>query len=214
MMDTLNVLKREAQETGSRACRKLRRAGRVPAVLYGHGQENEKLAVPLQDVKLVLRHRGKMVQLQGDVEETALLTDVQWDPLGINILHLDLIRVDLKEKVEVSIRIQTHGDPVGAREGGMFLQDMHQVDIRCPAGSIPEEVGLDIAEIHVGEFRTVADLELPDGAELVTSPDSVVAHVEKARAPLEEEELEAGAEEVGAEPEVIGGSKEKTEEES
>lgn len=208
MMDTLQVAKRD--KTGSMACQRLRRAGQVPAVLYGHGQENENLAVPVADLKLLLRHRGKMVQLKGDVDETALVSQMQWDPLGIEVLHLDLIRVDLKEMVEVSVRIETHGEAAGTHEGGVLVQDAYSVEIRCPAGSIPENVGLDIGDIHLGEFRTAGDLELPDGAELVTAPDTTVARVDKQRE--EEEEELTPAEDTGAEPEVIGGAKEKTEE--
>jgi len=204
MMDELQVEKRE--QTGSLAARRLRRAGHVPAVLYGHGQGNENLAVPQKDVQSLLRHHSKMVQLRGAVEDTALVSDLQWDPLGIEVLHMDLIRVNLKEKVEVTVPIHSHGDAIGTHEGGMFLQNMHEVTISCPAGSIPENVGLDISGIHTGEHRTAGDLELPEGAELVTPADAVVAHVETPRGTEEEEEGEAGTE-----PIVIGGEQQADE---
>jgi large subunit ribosomal protein L25 len=208
MMDTLQVAKRE--KTGSMASRRLRRGGQVPAVLYGHGQANEHLTVPQSDVDVLLRHRGKMVQLRGAVDETALVSQMQWDPMGIEVLHLDLIRVDLKEKVDVSVSIQTHGEAAGTQDGGMLLLNLHEVDIRCPAGSIPDHVGLDVSGIQLGDFRTVADLELPADVELVTSADTIVASVVQPQSA--DEDLEATSAEVGAEPEVIGGAKEDTEE--
>ena len=206
MLDVLKVEKRE--KTGSMACRRLRRAGQVPAVLYGHGQENEHLAVPQAELNVLLRHHGKMVQLRGAVDQTALVSQMQWDPLGIEVLHLDLIRVDMKEKVEISVPIHTHGDAAGLHEGGMLLQNLHEVEISCPADSIPEHVGLDITTMHVGDQRTTADLELPEGAELVNADDTLVAQIVIPRG----EEEEEAAVEVGGEPEVIGEDKAKAEE--
>ena len=198
MADVLEVAKRE--KTGSAASRRLRRDGLVPAILYGHGQENENLAVPQRDVKALLRHHGKMVELKGAVKDNALVSDMQWDPLGIEVIHLDLIRVNLSEKVEVTVAIHAHGDPIGVREGGILLENLHEVEIRCPAGSIPESVGLNVSEIHLGEHRTAGDLELPAEVELVTSPETVVAHVE---APRKAAETEQAEDSLGAEPEVI-----------
>ena len=208
MADVLEVEKRE--RTGSAATRRLRRSGNVPAVLYGHGEENQHLAIPASQVSKVVRNHSKMVELSGDVKDTALVSDMQFDPLGIEVLHLDLIRVNLKEKVEVAVAIHVHGDPVGVREGGVFVENVHEVLIRCSAGSIPDQVDLNINELHVNENLTAADLELPANVELVTPADTVVAHVEEARVEVETTEAAEG---VGAEPEVIAKGGEKTDEE-
>ncbi len=98
MADVLDVEKRE--QVGSSASQKLRKAGRVPAVLYGHGEGTEHISIPATQVKSLLRHHSKTVELAGAIKETALVSDVHWDPLGIDVLHLDLIRVNLKELVE------------------------------------------------------------------------------------------------------------------
>ncbi len=208
MADVLQVEARE--QTGSAATRRLRRSGNVPAVLYGKGQKNQHLAIPSAQVKTVARNHTKMVQLSGAVKDTALVSEMQWDPLGIEVLHLDLIRVNLKEKVEVTVAIHVHGDPIGVREGGVFIENAHDVQIRCPAGEIPDNLGLGVNDLHIGQNLTAADLELPAGVELVTSPDTVVAHVEE---PREAPEETPEAESVGAEPEVISKGGEKTEEE-
>ena len=208
MADVLQVQKRES--TGSAAAKRLRRSGLVPAILYGHGETNENLAVPEADVKTLVRHHGKMVELKGAVEDTALVSEMQWDPMGIEVLHLDLLRVDLSEKVQVTVPINSLGEAAGVREGGVFIENLHEVDIRCPAGSIPDSIGLNVSDMQVGDFLTAADLELPADVELVTSPDTTVAHVEVAREAVDEVGVteEGGA---GAEPEVIakGGPKEE-----
>lgn len=206
MADVLEVEKRD--QVGSSASKKLRRAGRVPVVLYGHGEESAHLSVSATQVKTLLRHHSKTVELAGAIKETALVSEVHWDPLGIDVLHMDLIRVNLKELVDITVSIHTHGDPVGVREGGILIENVHDVEIRCPAGSIPENLGLNINELHVGEHLTAADLELPEGVELITPPETVVAHVEEPK--VEEEAAEE--EGLSVEPEVIAKGGENTEE--
>ncbi|MGB7347112.1 MAG: 50S ribosomal protein L25 [Pirellulaceae bacterium] len=196
MADVLNVEKRE--QTGSTASRRLRLSGQVPAVLYGHGQENQHLAIPRADVKLLLRHHGKMVELKGAVKETALVSEMHWDPLGIEVIHMDLQRVNLNERVEVAVAIHIHGEPIGTREGGIFLENQHQVDISCSAGNIPESVIAHVADLHMGDNLTAGQLELPDGVELVSPAELVVCTVVAPKGADEDKE-EGDA----AEPEVI-----------
>jgi len=207
MTDVIQVTKRDS--TGTSATRRLRSQGYVPAVLYGHGEGNEHLAVPSKQVEGLLRHHSKTVKLSGDVKETALISDMQWDPLGIEVLHMDLIRVNLKEKVEIEVPLHLHGEAIGAREGGVFLETVHEVLVRCSAGSIPESLTLDINDINIGEHKTAGQLELPSGIELLTPAETVVAHVEAPR--IEEEEL-TEEEAAAAEPEVISNAAQEDDE--
>ena len=206
MAEVLEVEKRD--RVGSSATRKLRRDGHVPAVLYGHGEESAHLSIAQRQVKTLVRRHSKTVELSGAIKDTALVSEIQWDPLGIEVLHLDLIRVNLKELVDVTVPIHTHGDPVGTHEGGVLLVNLHEVDIRCPAGAIPENIGLNVTELHLGGQMTVSDLELPVGVEVLTAADTMVAHVEVPRVEVEEE-----TDLTGDEPEVIskGGEKEEDE---
>lgn len=196
MADVLTVQRRD--KLGSAATRRLRQSGHVPAVLYGHGEANEHLAIPGDDVKMLLRHHSKTVELKGDIAETALVSMMQWDPLGIDVLHLDLIRVNLKERVEVTVSISVTGDAPGLREGGVLLENVHEVVITCPAGSIPDSLEIDVNELHLGEHLTAGDLKLPSDSELVTAADTTIVHIEQ---PRTEEPV---AVEAGGEPEVIG----------
>lgn len=205
MAEVLNVESRK--KVGTADSRRLRRAGKVPAVLYGHGEPAAHLAVPETQVKTLLRHHGKTVTLTGDIQDTALVREIQFDPLGIDVMHLDLLRVNLRELVEVTVAIHQHGEAPGLREGGVLLENLHSVEIRCPAGEIPEAVGLNVSGLHVGQYLTAGDLELPAGVELVTPVDAVVAHVE-----VPSGQVEATGESAAGEPEVISKGGEKTKE--
>ncbi|TWT79919.1 50S ribosomal protein L25 [Planctomycetes bacterium CA13] len=208
MADVLQVEKRE--QLGSRATRRLRQSGLVPAVLYGHGQETESLSVSVDQVKALLRHHAKTVELTGAIKDTALIRDMQWDPLGIDVLHMDLMRVNLSEKVEMTVAIHVHGQAIGISEGGVLIENRHNVDIICPAGAIPERLTIHVAELALGGTMTASELELPEGVELVTPGDTPIVHVEEVRV---EEPVEAADGET-AEPAVIakGGPKEDEDE--
>src|SRR5688500_7661197 len=107
MSDTLEVKKRE--KLGTSSTRRLRATGLIPVNLYGHGEANASLAVPVAQVKAVIKHGGKLVKLSGDVTETALLREVQWDTYSKDIIHIDLIRVSEKELVETTVSIELKG---------------------------------------------------------------------------------------------------------
>ncbi|MEX0824853.1 MAG: 50S ribosomal protein L25 [Pirellulaceae bacterium] len=204
MTDVLHVEKRET--TGTAATRRMRRAGRIPAVLYGHGEKNEHLSVAQPELEALLRHHARTVKLDGAVKETALVSDMQWDPLGIEVLHLDLIRVNLTENVEVTVPIHLHGEAIGTREGGTLIENLHAIDIRCSAGSIPDEIEVVVNDLNIGDSLSAGDLTLPSGVELLTPAEEVVLHVEELIVVPEEEEMAATAE-----PEVIGREAEEEE---
>jgi large subunit ribosomal protein L25 len=199
--DVLHVELRE--KTGTLATIRLRRSGMVPAVLYGHGQPNQHLAIAKTEIKTLLRHHSKTVTLDGAVSDTALVSEVQFDALGSEVLHLDLLRVNLQEKVTVTVPVHLTGDAVGVRSGGVLLENMHEVEISCTADSIPEFLNLNVSELDLGGHLYASDLILPAGVELVTPKEMMVAHIERPRG-----EKEAAP---AAEPAVAakGGDKEK-----
>lgn len=195
-VETLETTKRES--TGTAATNRLRKAGQVPAVLYGHGEANEHLAIPAKQVQAMLRHHSKTVALKGASDATALVNEIQFDPLGIEVLHLDLIRVNLKEQVEVTVPVHTLGEAEGVRSGGILLENLHEIDVTCPAGAIPESIDVDVSGLKLGGSMTAGDLPLPEGVALVTDADQVVLHVEEPRG-----SVEAAPAEGSSEPEVI-----------
>ena len=204
MSDVLNVLVRS--EVGSNAVKSVRKAGNIPAVLYGHGLENVNLSIPTEDVETAIRNGSQMVTLRGGVDDTALLSDVQWDGFGNNIMHVDLTRVSAHEKVQVTVPVSTRGEAAGVKEGGILELMSHEIEIECSAASIPEKVEIRVHDLEVGDSLKAGDIPLPEGIVLCSNPDDLVVQCVGAR---EEEELEAGE---AAEPEVIGRKEEEDEE--
>lgn len=197
--ETLEVQKREG--SGSLACKKIRQEGQVPAILYGHGEANVNLSVRSDALNRVVQHGTKLLNLTGGVAETALLKDVQWDAFGIEILHVDFTRVSNTETVEVTLPVELHGEAPGIGQGGILNFATHQLTISCPAVSIPESLQANISTLNMGDAIHASDIELPEGASVVTPGSDVVVQVNKPSG-MRDADGEEG--EVATEPEVIG----------
>jgi large subunit ribosomal protein L25 len=208
MAEQLTVELREIQ--GKLNNRRLRRSGTVPAVLYGHGLENVKLSVSEEALGLALRHGSRLVNLVGGVNESAFIRDLQWNTWGTQVLHVDFTRISADEEVEVTLTIELRGEAPGVRSGGVVEHLIHQVEIACPAGSIPEKLKVNINHLNLDDTITLAQLEIPQGARLLT--DDLEAVMVQCVIPAEMPEEEAGAAGEG-EPEVIGAKKEEEGEE-
>ncbi len=195
MIETIEVKAREA--VGTTRVRKLRSQGLIPAVLYGHGEANVNLVIAREAMGGVIRHGTKMLALTGDVQDTALLREVQWDAYGVEILHVDLARVSKDEAVEVTLPVELHGEAPGLGEGGQMKFTTHELTIRCPAGSIPEHIVVSVAGLHLGQSIHASEVKLPEGATMVTAGSVVVVQV--AQPTVVGEETAATA----AEPELI-----------
>lgn len=201
MKDKLSVKVRE--QLGTRNSRRVRDAGLIPAILYGHGEANVSLSIPKDEVSAVVRHGGRLVDLTGDVTETALIRQVQWDAFGINVIHVDLSRVSAGETVDITLPIEMKGTAPGSREGGLVELVKHEARIRCPVLAIPEKLLININDLHLDQVLELKAVTLPEGASLLTDPEEVVVHCVT---PKEEVEPAAGAAEPG-EPEVIARKK-------
>jgi large subunit ribosomal protein L25 len=175
MIETIEVKKREA--VGTSRVNKMRAEGLVPAVLYGHGEANVNLAIRKEVVGNVVRHGTKMVNLTGDIQDTALLREVQWDAFGVNILHVDLARVSQEEAVEVTLVVHLHGEAPGVAQGGQLNFNTHELTIRCPAGAIPEHLTVPVSGLNLGQSIHANEVQLPAGASMVTPASVVVVSV-------------------------------------
>lgn len=210
---TLTVEKRKA--AGSRAAGRLRRAGKLPAVLYGHGQAPVSLSLSFRDVALHLEHGVHIVNLELEKEvQPCQFKDAQYDYLGTKLVHLDLVRVDLTERIKVTVQIEFRGTPKGVTDdGGVLRHEMTELEIECIVSDVPDTVRVDLSHLEMDQVYHVKDIELPEGVNLVGDPQAAVAVVRlPAAAPIVEEEPPAEGEPSAAEPEVI--SKGKAEEES
>ena len=166
MTDVLNVSVRN--ELGSGPVRRLRRAGQIPAILYGHGEANVNLSIPTAEMKAALRHGSKLVDLQGGLNEKALIRIVQWDCYGIRRPAPGL---DARQRAGAGrghgvARIEGRGP--GAKEGGIIDHHLFDVEIECPAGEIPDKLVASIKNLHLGQSLTLADVVLPPHVTLVT----------------------------------------------
>ena len=206
MSENLSVKIRETR--GKRNARRSRRGGQVPAILYGHGVENVCLSLPGHDLSAAVRHGVRVVDLKGDLDESAFIREIQWDTFGVEILHADLTRVRAGETVETAISVETRGEARGTKMGGIVQIVLHEVVIDCPVIAIPDRLMVNVNELDLGGVITAADIRLPEGAKLVTPAETIVVQC-VAVAAAEEEEEAAGP----LEPEVIGRKPEDDEEE-
>jgi len=192
---------------GSRYAKRLRATGRMPAVIYGHGEA--PLAVSL-DAKETLRHLHhgshvfRVVTDRG--EETCLVKDLQFGHLGDDVIHVDLTRVDLDEEVDVQVHLEFVGAPAAAAKAGVVLTHvLNQIEVRCRVRAIPESIRVDLEKME-GDALTVGDLSLPEGCVAKTPAEDAVAHLEHVGETSEGEATEADA---ATSPEVLTSRKEE-----
>lgn len=199
MSDILEVERRT--ETGTRRMNRLRATGKVPAVLYGHQQDNLDLLLDLKQLRSVMKHSGHIVQLKGSVNEQALIKHVQWDEVENSVVHVDLYRVDASELIEIELSVELRGPAKGASQGGLVNHIIHDLTIMCPADRIPEKLELKIYDLELGQTIRAKEISLPEGAKLVGSPEMVI--VSCTRIVVEADATAAAV----AEPEVVGKKK-------
>lgn len=185
-------------ELGSRAVKRLRNAGKIPTVLYGHKQGNIVLSVNKSDFQSALKMKARMVDLEwGDNKESALIKDVQYDHLGDDVLHVDFSRIDSDETVHLQIPLELFGAPVGLKKHGVLDHVLKEVNVECVVTSIPEKLRVNVSGLDVGQAIFVKNLVVPEGLKVLTNPELIVVSVN-----VISEEKE-GAEDEMAELEVI-----------
>lgn len=188
-------------DRGSRAARRLRAAGKLPAVLYGHNQDNVVLTVDNEQVAGLLRHgaHGLLEIDVNGVKESAVIKDLQWDPLGKELLHIDFTRVSRDETVTIEVPVVIRGTAPGIAEGGVLDHSLHSIEIECPAVDIQEQVVVNVNQLHLGQAILVRDLALRPNIRATADPEAIVVQVVTPQEEVEEEKVETAA----AEPELI-----------
>jgi len=203
-MDIAEIQARPRLERGTRACKRLRAQGLLPAVIYGHGEPNVLLSLRRGIVEKLLEDRAFIIQVGWDGhQESAQLKEVQYDALGDEIVHVDLVRISLTETITVSVPVETHGEAAGLAEGGVLDLRRHELEVECLPTAIPERLRIEVEGLEIGDDLRIADIKFPEGVQPVEEPDTVVVVVAPP-AHVEEEEAEAGLEGILAEPELIG----------
>jgi large subunit ribosomal protein L25 len=206
----LAVAKRSVK--GSTACRRLRRAGKIPGVVYGHQVEPQSIEIAWDTLAPVLKAGTRVVDLdvEGKVEK-ALFRDIQWDTFGSEVNHIDFLRIDPNDRVEVEVPIVLKGTAPGILAGGVLDFHLHSVTLECLAIAIPDNIPVKIGELQLEQAIHVSELELPPNTVVKNDPETVVVQV-KPVIVVEEPTAEAAAEPGPTEPEIVGRKVKETEE--
>ncbi|HTQ37414.1 MAG TPA: 50S ribosomal protein L25 [Pirellulales bacterium] len=210
MAETLQADVRDS--SGKRNAKRLRAGGKVPAVLYGHGQKTVSLAVPAEQISAAVRHGSRVVKLKGAANDSALIRELQYDTFGLEILHVDFARVSEHERVRVKVPLEIRGQAAGVKEGGVVEHLIHTVEIECPVSSIPDKVIINVAALKLDDSMSVGQATLPEGAKIVSGGDEIAVQCLKPKA-VEEEATAEPAAEGAVEPELIRKEKPVEEEE-
>jgi large subunit ribosomal protein L25 len=217
MAQSFTIEAESREEFGKNAARRMRRSGRIPAVVYGGGAPAAPLLVnPNEILKILQSHSGQnalfSLEIKGKAPVRVMIRDWQSEPVKGTLLHVDMVRIARDEKLRVNVSIHVKGEPKGVKvQGGIFEFITREVEVECLPDDIPDEIILDVTELTLGKNLRVSDLPVGEKVKTLTDPHQVVAHVVALRAEEEKpaEIVEAAA---PAEPEVIKKGKAETEE--
>ena len=200
---------------GKGGARKARAAGQIPAVLYGHGETPIPVAIGTRAFEVALhKHEGGnpivSLAIEGG-EYTALIRDVQYDPVSRDILHLDFQHISLTETVEVKVALHFEGLPLGVKDGGGILEHiMREVEVRCLPTAIPPHISVDVSHLNIGDSVHVSNLSVPNVV-ILTDPTATIATVVPPTVMEEKPAEEVAVAEGATEPEVIAKGKKEEE---
>lgn len=210
---TLEVTRRET--TGKEVAKKLRREGKVPAVVYGAHRDPVAITVDRKAVSELIQKSEHgirsvfLLKMAGtDQQRHAMIKEVSIDPISRKMTHIDFVRVLMDEKVRVTIPVHLNGTATGVKEGGMLDWQVRELHVECLPNAIPDSIEVDVVPLGGHDYYRVKDLKVPEGVKVLDDPERVVVGVTHAKVEAADATAEAAA---PAEPEVI--KKGKTDEE-
>lgn len=216
---TINAETRD--QVGKKIAKKLRKEGKIPAIIYGGEKETIPVALFGDDIKHILKsEKGENTVLRiqrDDMKVDAMLHAIQYDYLSDNIIHVDLLRIDIEKPVYINVPVRLEGQAVGVKvEDGVLDFVTREMRIKCLVTQIPNDFTLDITDLHSGSSIKAEDLDIAEGIELMSDPNTVICAVtSKAKEEvLEEVEEEVEGEEAKAEGEEEKPAEDKKEESS
>ena len=224
-MQQANLEVQQRNTFGKQSARAIRRAGNVPAIVYGRKQESIPLQISERLLKQFLRTYGENVVINIEVSdgnsEPVIIKDIQRDPVEKRILlHADFLRISLDEPVKSAVPIVLVGTPAGVQEGGIVEFPLRYLSLNCLPALMPNEITIDVTNLNIGDIIYVQDIEIADEVEVMDESQRIIVTVSQPRVQVEEvavveegEETEEGeeveedaaadADEERAEPEVI-----------
>lgn len=191
---TPSVTAEQRERVGTRYSQRLRKAGRLPAVVYGHKQDPVSVSVDGKAMVQHLEHGNRVFELaiEGGVTETVLVRDLQFGYMGDNVVHIDFARVDLNEEVTVNVHLHFVGTPAEAMKPGAVVQTDHvEIPITTTVANIPEQIRVDLSTME-GSTLTAGEVELPADCVLAEDPGTSIVSISVVAEEAEGEEIELG----------------------
>lgn len=202
MEKTLQLKAEIRKQAGSKASAKVRKQGRIPAIVYGHKEEPVAISLDAHDFVEQLHHGHRLMDVQLDEKlQKVIVKDVQYDHLGKDVIHADLMRVDVTETVTVTVPIELKGTAKGAEHEGVIEQHSNRLQVQCKVTDIPEGIVISVKDLDVGDSLHARDITLPPEVKLVSDPEMLIVACSLVAAAKTTEEVEA---EAPVAPEVIG----------
>lgn len=204
---TLPIERRE--RTGTSDAHRLRAAGRIPGVLYGHGTDPVHLSFDARTFGELAAHGGTRgvltLTLNGKKSDTAMVREVQRHPVSHKIEHVDLQRVSAHEAVHAKVPLVTLGVARGVKDfAGVMDVLVHEIELEGPVDELPDRVEVDVSDLGIHQHATAGDIKVPKNFKLLTPPDTIVVSVDASKTARLLEEAEAPAAAEQAQPELIG----------
>src|ERR1700731_2019302 len=216
-----NILEAQPRTSGNKnEARRVRVGGKIPGVLYGAGKDSLPVSLDPRHVLRILHSQTGHntifdLALNGGERTKAMIVDWQYEPIKGSLLHIDLKRIAMDQKLRVNVPIELVGEPAGVKQqGGILEQIAREVEVECLPGDIPNAIELSVSELVFGTVLRISDLPKNDKVKYISDPDQPVAHI----ITIKEEEVPAAEAIAGdaaatpAEPEVIKKGKQETEE--
>jgi large subunit ribosomal protein L25 len=202
-MEDAKLIAKKRDLKGSGNSRRVRRAGDLPAVMYGEGKEATSIQLNAHEFELLLHHHTSenvIVELaiEGEKDVTVLVKSVQHHPVTGEMLHVDLQMISMDKPITVEIALELVGDAAGVKMGGTLDHIMHSIEVECLPGDLVELIEIDVSDLEIGDAFLVSQIPANPKLTLLAEDDAVIAAVSEPRVEEEEE-----SEEAAGEPEVI-----------
>ncbi|PIP11774.1 MAG: 50S ribosomal protein L25, partial [bacterium (Candidatus Stahlbacteria) CG23_combo_of_CG06-09_8_20_14_all_40_9] len=175
-MKTLKIEKRD--KTGKSETKRLRKDGKIPVIIYGHGEETDHAIVSKKDLKSYLHeHKEEIIKLGAGKGKNVVVKEIQYDPITEEPIHIDFMHIHKDEKLKISIPVILDSTPVGVKEGGILEQWVREVEIECLPKDIPNEIRIDVGRLKIGESLHIKDLSVGEGVNILLPPEEAFVSV-------------------------------------
>ncbi len=202
-MKTLKVEKRK--DRGKGAAKRMRNEGKIPIVIYGHGEETEAALVSQKDLKTYLQeHKEEIIRLGPGKGKDVIIKEVQYNPITGKPIHIDFLHLHKGEKVKISVPIILEGIPVGVEQGGVLEQWIRELEIECLPKDIPDNVTVDIRELQINQSLHIENIKIGKDVNILIHPEEPFVSVMPPRREEEKPVVEEEIEEEVAEGEIVG----------